>query len=400
MRKLIYSLVAAILAGSSQAPAYFYQLGSPTFNQSIYDEAVKGNPDAMNDVGFWYLLGQGVAPDRNLGLEWLGKAADEGSVAAYMNLSDYYMNDGRDYVEARKWLLKADSCHVEIAAWNLGVVYQDQRSPFRDDFEAMRWFEKARSQNVNTADALMMIGICHDNLNQKALAKDFFVQYAENEANRTRNPQYYGLCMHKLGEYAWSGKADGLKDPEQAFQYFKQSYDLGYETAFVDMGNCYASGRGVESDSVKALEYYQIGIDKYNNLECRQKAAAIYAMGVARAGMAPDTDKAHALLAGYADTDPYSGLLLGTIMYQRGQFDRAVDYLQKARANNSGRIAAFAAFQLYKCFRNGYGVEQNIETADAMLNEARDRGCELVNDVDQSNEEIMRQLLESLEAPY
>ena len=114
MRKLIYSLVAAILAGSSHAPAYFYQLGSPTFNQSIYDEAVKGNPDAMNDVGFWYLLGQGVAPDRNLGLEWLGKAADEGSVAAYMNLSDYYMNDGRDYVEARKWLLKADSCHVEI----------------------------------------------------------------------------------------------------------------------------------------------------------------------------------------------------------------------------------------------------------------------------------------------
>jgi len=400
MKKILYSLIVIIMAARADALAYFYQLGSPTYNQAIYDEAVKGNPDAMNDVGFWYLLGQGVTPDRNLGLEWLGKAADEGSVAAYMNLSDYYMNDGRDYEKARKWLLKADSCHVEIAAWNLGVVYQEQRSPFRDDLEAIRWFEKARSQNVNTADALVMIGICHDNLNQKAQAKDFFMQYAQNEANKIRNPQYYGLCMHKLGEYAWSGKADGNRDDVQAFNYFKQSYDIGYETAFVDMGNCYASGRGVEADSIKALEYYQIGIDKYNNLECRQKAAVIYAMGVAQAGMAPDTDKARSLLAGYADNDPYSSLLLGTIMYQNGQFDSAVEYLQKTRSNNNGRISGFAAFQLYKCYRNGYGVDQDIEMADAMLNEARDRGCELVRDVDQSNEEIMRQLLESLDSSY
>lgn len=397
MLKLLCTFMAMMALACAESWAYFYQLGSPTYSQSIYEQAQKGNPDAMNDVGFWYLLGQGVAADRALGLEWLGKAAEEGSVAAYMNLSDYYMNDGKDYEQARKWLLKADSCHVEIAAWNLGVVYQEQKSPFRDDNEAIKWFEKARSQNVNTADALVMIGICHDNLGQKANAKDFFAQYADNQANMTRNPQYYGLAMHKLGEYAWSGKADGVRDEVRAFDYFKQAYDLGYETAFVDMGNCYASGRGVETDSIKALEYYQIGIDKYNNLECRQKAAVIYAMGVSRAGMAPDAEKAQSLLAGYADTDPYSGLVLGTIMYQKGDFAKAVKYLQQARSNNSGRISGYAAFQLFKCYRNGYGVDKDLDTANAMLDEARSRGCELVSDIDQSNEDLMRQMLQSLE---
>lgn len=393
MKKTIYSLIALLLAGSAVARAYFYQLGSPTFNQAIYNEAEKGNPDAMNDVGFWYLLGQGVATDRPLGLEWLGKAANEGSVAAYMNLSDWYMNEGRDYEQARKWLLKADSCHIEIAAWNLGVVYQEQRSPFRDDNEAIRWFEKARSQNVNTADALVMIGICHDNLNEKDQAQGFFRQYAENEANKTRNPQYYGLCMHKLGEYAWSGKADGVRDDAKAFEYFQKSYDLGYETAFVDMGNCYASGRGVQADSIKALEYYQYGIDKYNNLECRQKAALIHALGIFSAGIAPDTDKAQSLLAGYADTDPYSGLLLGTIFYQKGQYEKAVEVLHKVCDTNKGRIGGFAAFHLFKCYRNGYGVEQNIETADTMMKEARSRGCELAEDVDITQNEVLKQMM-------
>lgn len=381
MKKLTYSLIAFILAGAADAMAYFCQF-STSYNQAVYDEAVKGNADAMSDVGYWYIAGQGVEKDAAAGLDWFQKAADKGSVAAYMNLSDYYMNADQDFEKARKWLLLADSCQIEIASWNLGVVYQDQRSPFRDDNEAIKWFEKARSLNVNTADALVMIGICHDNLNQKGNAKEYFMQYAENLDNKTRNPQYYGLTMHKLGEYSWSGKADGVRDDAKAFDYFSQAYDLGYETAFADMGNCYASGRGVEADSVKALEYFQIGIDKYNNLECRQKAAAIYAMGVAKAGMAPDPDKAHSLLSGYADTDAYSGLMLGLIMYQNHRYDKAVDYLHKARANNDGRIKGYAAFQLYKCYRNGYGVEKNIDQANEMLDEARRHRCDLVAEHD------------------
>ncbi len=381
MKKIIYSLIASMLVGAADARAYFCQF-STTYSPAVYDEAVKGNADAMSDVGFWYLDGRGVAKDVNAALDWLGKAADGGSVAAYMNLSDYYMNADQDFEKARKWLLKADSCQVEIAAWNLGVVYQDQRSPFRDDNEAIKWFEKARSLNVNTADALVMIGISHDNLNQKGDAKGYFAQYAEDESNKARNPQYYGLVMHKLGEYSWSGKADGVRDDVQAFNYFSQAYDLGYETAFADMGNCYVSGRGVEADSIKALEYFQIGIDKYNNLECRQKAASIYAQGVASAGMAPDPDKAHALLSGYVDTDAYSGLMLGLIMYQNRRYDKAVDYLTKARANNDGRISGFAAFQLYKCYRNGYGVEKDIDQAHQLLDEARRRRCELAAELD------------------
>lgn len=396
MKKLLYSLILLILAGATAAHAYFYQLGSPTYNQAIYDEAEKGNPDAMNDVGFWYLLGQGVTPNLNLGLEWLGKAADEGSVAAYMNLSDYYMNAGKDYELARKWLLKADSCQQAIAAWNLGVVYQDQRSPFRDDNEAIRWFEKARTQNVNTQDALVMIAICHDNLGQKNKALEFFQQYAENESNMTRNKEYYGLAMHKLGEYAWSGKADSVKNDAKAFEYFQRSYDLGYETAFVDMGNCYASGRGVQADSIKALEYYQYGIDKYNSLECRQRAATIYAKGVSTAGMEPDYEKAQSLLSGYADTDPYSGLLLGTILYKNGKFEKAVSCLQRVRENNSGRISGFAAFQLYKCYSNGYGVEQDASIASTLLEDARNKGCEIAEKYDASYELEMENLYKLL----
>jgi TPR repeat protein len=69
--------------------------------------AERGHPDAQYNLGFMYLLGEGVQADPNEGVRWLRRSADLGDECAIRLLADLYRN-GRygisaDTAEARVW---------------------------------------------------------------------------------------------------------------------------------------------------------------------------------------------------------------------------------------------------------------------------------------------------------
>jgi TPR repeat protein len=54
--------------------------------------ALSGHPDAEYNLGFMYLLGEGVPPDPEEGLRWLRRSADHGYGVSFRLLADLYRN--------------------------------------------------------------------------------------------------------------------------------------------------------------------------------------------------------------------------------------------------------------------------------------------------------------------
>jgi TPR repeat protein len=69
--------------------------------------ADRGHADAQYNLGFMYLLGEGVASDTAEGLRWLRLAADQGEESSYRLLADLYRNGYYgvpvDPAEATQW---------------------------------------------------------------------------------------------------------------------------------------------------------------------------------------------------------------------------------------------------------------------------------------------------------
>lgn len=69
------------------------------------------------------------------------------------------------------------------------------------------------------------------------------------------------LCGQLLGELYYSGLGC-IQDSRKAFEYFKESADLGNPEAQYALGIAYVLGEGCEQDLYKAREYYKKAADK------------------------------------------------------------------------------------------------------------------------------------------
>jgi TPR repeat protein len=69
--------------------------------------AERGHPDAQYNLGFMYLLGEGVQVDPEEGVKWLRRSADQGDECSIRLLADLYRNGKHgvsgDAVEAQLW---------------------------------------------------------------------------------------------------------------------------------------------------------------------------------------------------------------------------------------------------------------------------------------------------------
>jgi uncharacterized protein len=91
-------------------------------------------------------LEDGEAGDYTAALQILRPLAEQGNSTAQNNLGVMYA-DGQgvpqDYVEARRWYLKAAANEDPNAEFNLGVLYARGRGVPKDYAEAEKWFQKA-----------------------------------------------------------------------------------------------------------------------------------------------------------------------------------------------------------------------------------------------------------------
>ena len=105
-----------------------------------------GDAVAMNNLGYLYEKGLGVARDYGQARQWYQKAADAGNYHAMNNLGWLYQHGWgvtQDYAQARQWYQKAAEAGNATAMANLGVLYRDGLGVAQDYAQARQWYQKA-----------------------------------------------------------------------------------------------------------------------------------------------------------------------------------------------------------------------------------------------------------------
>lgn len=87
--------------------------------------AERGHDDAQYNLGFMYLLGEGVASDPNEGLRWLLRAADQENEMAIRLLADLYRHG---YYGIPTDLAKADQWEIRYHQTDFYRKYEEKRA--------------------------------------------------------------------------------------------------------------------------------------------------------------------------------------------------------------------------------------------------------------------------------
>jgi Sel1 repeat-containing protein len=122
-----------------------------------------GNAQAMHNLGFQYVTGQGAPRDYAEAYKWFDKAAALGNAAAMLRLGELYANGigvPRDYGEARRWFIQAADRGIPLAMTHLGEIYANGLGVPRDYNEARLWYQKAA--RLGSAPAMYNLGLLHE----------------------------------------------------------------------------------------------------------------------------------------------------------------------------------------------------------------------------------------------
>ena len=134
--------------------------------------------------------------------------------------------------------------------------------------------------------------------------------------------------------------SDGKKqDSAKAFDCFKQAADLGNHDGIKYIAYCYNSGDGVEKDVNKALEYYEIYLENWDEAWAYEAVGNIYFLGEG------------------IDKDPVKALEYYEISYKKG--------------NTNSPNLCYRIGQLYE---KGEGVKLDIDKAKEYYRLGADKG--------------------------
>lgn len=113
--------------------------------------AEHGLPEAQLALGQLYSSGNVAEESRNkkLAMQWIAKAANQGSADASFLLSlDYQLMQGEDRKHAVYWMKKAFEQGHDNAAHILGVMYEEGSVVGRDYGQAAYWYHQSISNNA------------------------------------------------------------------------------------------------------------------------------------------------------------------------------------------------------------------------------------------------------------
>ena len=297
-------------------------LGYILINEKKYDEAAKwikigsdkGNLRCTYYYGRMLCDGRGVSQNEKEGADYLLKAA-EGSYAAAMNdVANCYMN-GRGLTknteQAVMWYKKAAGKDVKNAQWALATCYREGVGTNVNYDQALFWYGEASANGYRNAFEKLvrdtipatpfvayMKGMkeYYNNDFESALKQFKIVAKAKvsdgnvMEAAVLANPKYKkhnmkkgikelekaaktnAQAMYILGSLYESGKGVD-KDMAKAVDFMTKAAEMGYGRAQCALADMYYEGRGVEKNYETAMKYY---CDAYEQGQLTANAAKRY----------------------------------------------------------------------------------------------------------------------------
>jgi len=150
-KKLLETLQMSLAQRGAEPPVGLIpqpQGANPTAD--LERSAAWGNPAAQHKLGMTYLAGLKEIP-RNpaKAIEWLRKAADQGHIAAALQLGWAYWkgaNIPNDMNQATMWLRLAAEGGEPTAQHTLGEIYFSGRDVPQDYAEAAKWYALSAAQ--------------------------------------------------------------------------------------------------------------------------------------------------------------------------------------------------------------------------------------------------------------
>lgn len=219
-RAVPFTLAAVLTAVALGTPAP--TLGAePLSVPQLIAAAEAGDAQAQADLAWRHWFGDGVEQDRELGVRWFRRAADQGhGEACYWLGSAYEEGIGvtADPAEAARWYRRGAEAGDPNARVALGLLLAEGRGMARDDAAAVRWFRAAAEDGVSAA-------------------------------------------KYHLAEMYLAGR--GVEqDPVRAVALWKDAAALGFAPAWNALGSALEHGRGVPGpDPVCAYSHYTLAAD-------------------------------------------------------------------------------------------------------------------------------------------
>lgn len=150
--------------------AYDYDMGQ---NGKVRDDAKvvkyytiaaeKGNAKAQCNLGWMYLIGDGVTQDNAKALKWLKMSAEQGYASGqvyYGMMFDWGRGVTQSDTEAVKWYRKAAEQGNSYGQFWYGYMYDSGRGVTQDYAAAVKWYKKAADKG--DADAQCNLGLKYE----------------------------------------------------------------------------------------------------------------------------------------------------------------------------------------------------------------------------------------------
>lgn len=342
------------------------------YSKDLEKDAQKGITDAQANLGYCYLVGDGVRQDISKAKDWLWKAAIRDCAPAQNMLANIYYEYDQDYEQAAEWYKKAANKGIPASQYMLANLLFDGLGIEQNKEQAFSWYKNAGEQNL--PEAQFSLGICYEygyGVNadiDKAII--WYRKAAEQNISEAQNA--LGLCyMNKIEP----------KDYKQAAKWFHSAAQNGFVSAQSNLGVLYSRGLGVEQDNQKAIYWLQKAANQNYFI-------AKYELGLCYYKLNDYSNALNLLLdvfynsKGTANLKQYASQLIG-IMYYKGEgvtHDKIEAFfflncgVGTGVALVGGDYSGQALNLLSKCYRFGYGTEKDIEKSDHLLQLAAHNG--------------------------
>lgn len=330
----------------------------------VLNEAEKGNPTAMFQLGCRYHIGDGVEQDIDKAVEWWQKSHKAGNIESTHNLGCYYLQEDEsekgikylnqssaaDYILSYHALGEYYLSHVEKegfiqkgisslttsaeqgyapSQWDLVSIYYNSEIIPNDYNKARYWLEKCLDSDYPKSHYGMGKCLFYGDMYEQDYAKALehlrmAVTHSVHEADALYiQLRWFGngvdsdhdevvkvfttlaesndaIAMWQLYLF-YTDESYEKHDTAKAIDYLKQSVSQGYIDAIEQLAWHYYWGEGVERDVHLAIELYAL-VAEEGNLEAAVKLARIYIVGEDDV-IAPDYDKAIDLLQPHLGND-------------------------------------------------------------------------------------------------
>ncbi|QDT64724.1 SEL1-like repeat protein [Calycomorphotria hydatis] len=215
--------------------------------------AAQNHTPGIGYLGICYLIGQGVAIDRQQGQESLTLAAETGD-PYFMTVLAAYLAQGKylpqDLDASFQWYYRSALQNDPLAQREVAKVYLDAK----EYDEARRWMRKAAE--LGDPDAQTHIGRWYYNGFQ--VPKDFSlaIEWFQKAAD-----QGFAAAQNNLARCYQTG-AGVTQDLEKALSLFRKAASQGDRIAQYNLGRTYDVGAGVQQDFTEAVHWYQLSADQ------------------------------------------------------------------------------------------------------------------------------------------